>query len=80
VLSFGGRKTAHYHSRSYEFGDFEQKKKRNTTVLPAKNQQVVVLRVKANIWNGIKRLTKKCSAIERKYNRVGSPQLVPILL
>ena len=52
---------ARSHSRRFGFGDFEHTQ--STTVFLAITQHNVIKRVKANMWNRIKRLPNKCSTI-----------------
>jgi hypothetical protein len=57
---------ARSHSRRSVFGDFEQTQ--STTVFLAITQHNVVKRVKAHMWNGIKRFPK-CNTIQWKYKQ-----------
>jgi hypothetical protein len=58
---------ARSHSRRSGFGDFEQTQ--STTIFLAITKHNVVKRVKAHMWNGIKRFPNKCNIIQWKYKQ-----------
>jgi hypothetical protein len=58
---------AHPHSRRFGLGDYEQTQ--STTVFLVITQHSVVLQVKANMWNGIQRFSKRFCNIPWKHQQ-----------